>query len=56
MAKICVMCDKWFSWQDYGSERKYNRMEICPTCEHELDVAFEESGKDTALIRKSNVG
>jgi len=46
MAKECLSCERWFSWQDYGSEQKYNRMEVCPDCDHEMEVAKEEAAQD----------
>lgn len=46
MSKECLSCERRFSWYDYGSEQKYNRMVVCPDCYHEMDVANEEAAQD----------
>jgi hypothetical protein len=41
MSKQCKICGRDFSWQDFGSTRKYEKMVICPDCEYDEETQIE---------------
>ena len=53
--KKCMNCNQEFNWMDYGSTEKFDKSNICPSCEYddkiEQDRYFEwQESKDRGEI------